>query len=232
MINYVVGQCMKKKLNQIFFNQDAERLAKQLLGKVLRAKYRNLWLSAQIIETEAYYIHEKSSHSSLGFTKKRKALFMPAGTIYMYYSRGNDSMNISAKGEGNAVLIKSGVPFEEKDSAAMIKTMQRLNPIKNLITNTQRVREKERLCSGKTLLCKSLHLTVREWDQQQFDDNRFFIEDVGYRPKNILKTTRLGIPADRDAHLPLRFIDADYALYATDRGRGVKHALNPSKNLL
>jgi len=43
-------------------------------------------LTAQILETEAYYLNDKASHASLGFTEKRKALFMPPGTIYMYFS--------------------------------------------------------------------------------------------------------------------------------------------------
>jgi DNA-3-methyladenine glycosylase len=94
-----------------FFDQDAQALAVALLGKVMRAKYRGRWLLARIVETEAYYLAEKSSHSSKGYTEKRKAMFMAPGTIYMYYSRGGDSMNISARGEGNAVLIKSGVPL-------------------------------------------------------------------------------------------------------------------------
>ena len=89
------------------FNQDAQVLAQALLGKVIRIKHDELWLAARIIETEAYFLADKASHASLGYTEKRKALFMPAGTIYMYYARGRDSLNSSAQGEGNAVLIKS-----------------------------------------------------------------------------------------------------------------------------
>ncbi len=56
-----------------------------------------LWLSARIIETEAYYVAEKGSHASLGYTEKRKALFLDGGHIYMYYARGGDSLNFSAQ---------------------------------------------------------------------------------------------------------------------------------------
>lgn len=66
------------KLDISFFNSEPLELAQKLLGKVLRVKYRNLWLSAMIIETEAYYLTEKGSHSSLGLTEKRRPLFMPA----------------------------------------------------------------------------------------------------------------------------------------------------------
>ena len=44
-----------------FFNRDPQIVAKALLGKVIRHFYQGIWLSAMIIETEAYYIHEKAS---------------------------------------------------------------------------------------------------------------------------------------------------------------------------
>jgi len=195
-----------------FFDQDAITLSKELLGKVMRVKYKGTWLSAQIIETEAYLIIDKSSHASLGFTDKRKGLFMSPGTIYMYYSRGADSMNISARGEGCAVLIKSGIPFEDdKTDLNMIEIMQKLNPIKN----SGVIRKPEKLCSGQTLLCNSLDLKVKEWDQKQFDKNKFYIEDVKINPSKIIQTKRLGIAEDRDSHLPYRFIDFEHVKNCT-----------------
>ena len=100
---------MPMMLPDAFFDRDAQLLARDLLGKVIRHRVNGLWLSARIIETEAYYIADKGSHASLGFTQKRKALFLDGGHIYMYYARGGDSLNFSAHGPGNAVLIKSGV---------------------------------------------------------------------------------------------------------------------------
>ncbi len=200
-----------------FFDRDAVMVAKDLLGKVLRVKHKNLWLSASIIETEAYYLVDKGSHASLGYTEKRKALFMPAGTIYMYYARGADSLNISCEGEGNAVLIKSAYPYLSEDNQKnnnqnkQLKKMQSLNPSKN--SNVPRSLAK--LCNGQTLLCKSLGLKVTDWDQAQFDRKRFFIEDIGYKPKEIIQAARLGIPKGRDEDLPYRFIDFFHAANCT-----------------
>jgi len=204
---------VEKRLKKSFFNQDAIKLAKALLGKVLCVRYQHLWLCAQIIETEAYYIHEKASHASLGFTEKRKALFMAPGTIYMYYSRGGDSLNISAKGEGNAVLVKSAIPYPKADSyPGMIKIMQKLNPLPN-----NRQREPLKLCAGQVLMCRALNLKVKQWDQQQFDAKHFFIKAVEYCPEKIITRTRLGIRKDRDAHLPYRFVDSNYLKYCTKK---------------
>ena len=198
-----------------FFNRDACLVAQQLLGKIIRRKYQGHWLAARIIETEAYYIEEKGSHASLGYTEKRKALFMPAGTIYMYYARGKDSLNISCKGKGNAVLIKSAYPFSDEPGNASsldtsIKIMQQLNP-----TVSGDTRSIEKLCKGQTILCQSLNLKVREWDQQQFDEKTFYFDDINKKPAQVIQTTRLGIPTSRDEHLPYRFIDYDFARFCT-----------------
>lgn len=194
-----------------FFDGDAQDLARRLIGKVLRRREGKLWLSARIIETEAYYLQEKGSHASLGYTHKRRALFMPAGTIYMYYARGGDSLNISAQGEGNAVLIKSAYPWSDAYSGAeALARMQSLNPAAD-----GSPRPPQRLCGGQTLVCRSMGLKVPDWDAQAFDPTTFFVSDVGARPSRLLRTTRLGIPPGRDEHLPYRFIDPDFAAYCT-----------------
>jgi DNA-3-methyladenine glycosylase len=197
-----------------FFNRDTCLVARELLGKVICRKYQGIWLKARIIETEAYYTEEKGSHASLGYTEKRKALFMPPGTIYMYYARGKDSLNISCKGPGNAVLIKSAFPVYKPSSDGQlpesIQLMQQLNP-----DNQGEARPPKKLCRGQTLLCQSMDIKVSEWDQKQFDKTQFYFEDTGVRPEKIIKTTRLGIPEGRDHELHYRFIDYEYASYCT-----------------
>lgn len=197
-------------LSQKFFNRDTITVAKELLGKVICVRHHDSWLQVQIIETEAYYLEEKGSHASLGFTEKRKPLFMSAGTIYMYYARGGDSLNVSTQGSGNAVLIKSGIPYG--DDSNMIKLMQQLNPRKHLA----QPREKMQLCAGQTLLCKALGLKVPQWNGKQFTKQHFYFTDIGYRPEKIVQTTRLGIPKGRDEHLQYRYIDFAYAKYCTN----------------
>lgn len=211
-------------LKDSFFDRDPSIVAKDLLGKIIYVKQDNLWLAARIIETEAYYLHEKASHSSLGYTEKRKALFMSAGTIYMYHSRAGDSLNISCHGEGNAVLIKSGIPYEKaKNYATMIAKMQQLNPQKNSVT----LRAEKKLCSGQTLLCKSLGLKIKNWDQKKLTKTQFYFADDNTKPTKIIIATRLGIAPHRDAHLMLRFIDYDNAEFCTSNPlKKKKHQLN------
>lgn len=198
-------------LDEAFFDRDALTVARQLLGKVIRHRVGDLWLSARVIETEAYYAAEKGSHASLGYTFKRRALFLPGGHIYMYYARGNDSLNFSAGGPGNAVLIKSAFPWLDAISGApSLALMQANNP-----DAQGRPRAQEALCAGQTLLCRALGLKVPEWDAERFDWQRLFVEDCGEQPRQIIQTTRLGIPLGRDEHLPYRFVDAAYARHCT-----------------
>lgn len=198
-------------LADAFFDRDAQTLARELLGKVIRHRVDGLWLSARIIETEAYYFEEKGSHASLGYTEKRKALFLDGGHIYMYYARGGDSLNFSAQGPGNAVLIKSGYPWvDELSGPASLAQMLLNNP-----DAQGRPRPSQKLCAGQTLLCKALGLKVPIWDAKRFDHEVLLVEDIGPAPAHIVQTTRLGIPHGRDEHLMYRFVDAAYAAYCT-----------------
>ena len=176
------------------------------MGKQLRRSWRGLWLSAWVVEAEAYFIHEQGSHASQGRTPSREALWAPPGTVYMYYSRGGDSLNVSCRGGGNAVLFKSGLAAAQGEA---LEAMRRLNPKRD-----GGLREPDRLCSGQTLLCKALDLRVPEWDGRAFDAE-LHVADAGYRPSAVARTTRLGIPKGRDEQLMLRYVDADRARFAT-----------------
>lgn len=198
-------------LGTSFFDQDSPALARALIGKVLRRRWKGLWLSARIIETEAYRLDDKGSHASLGYTHKRRALFMDGGTIYMYYARGGDSFNISAAGPGNAVLIKSAYPWIDAVSGpAALAAMQAENPAAGGAP-----RPPEKLCGGQVQLCRALALRVKDWDARQFDPQVLFVDDVGAAPPLLIQTTRLGITAGRDEHLPYRFVDPAYARFCT-----------------
>jgi len=198
-------------LPDAFFDRDAQTLARELIGMVIRHRVGKLWLSARIVETEAYYLDEKGSHASLGYTHKRRALFMDGGVIYMYYARGGDSLNFSAAGHGNAVLVKAGAPWRDALSGdAALARMQQNNPGANGAP-----RPLARLCAGQTLLCRALALKVPRWDARRFDPAALYVEDVGARPAVLIRTPRLGIPPGRDEHLPYRYVDAEYAASAT-----------------
>ena len=112
----------------------------------------------------------------------------------MYYARGGDSLNGSARGEGNAVLIKSAYPFSDSLSPAAGQRMMVVNnPIKSG-SAMPRARPLELLCAGQTLLCRPLGLRVTDWDQQQVDPVRLYFDDVGYTPSDPCSASAWGSP--------------------------------------
>ncbi len=192
-----------------FFDRPSPIVAKELVGKILLRRHGSLWLAAAIVETEAYG-GEKGSHSWLGRTPSREPMWAPAGTIYMYYSRGGDSLNISVNGAGHAVLIKAGRPWLDGPSGSeALAAMHALNP------GPRGPRPDHKLLAGQTLLARALNLRVPQWTGRQFDRGTFFIEDSGYRPASILRCRRLGIPEGRDEHLMLRYVDEAQVRSAT-----------------
>ncbi|MCB0278411.1 MAG: DNA-3-methyladenine glycosylase [Calditrichaeota bacterium] len=199
-----------KRLNpSVFFDADPRDIAPLVLGKLISHHYMNTWLTCRIIDVEAYLLTEKGSHASLGYTPKRQALFAKPGTIYMYYARGNDSFNISCRGDGNALLIKSAYPFvREVDDE--IRLMQELNKKGN------KERKVSELCAGQTLLCKSLNLKVTEWDNKQFENGKLELLDDGYQTECYIVSRRLGIPKGRDEDLMYRYTDFNFARNSTN----------------
>jgi DNA-3-methyladenine glycosylase len=196
-------------IDKSFFSKDPSIVASELLGAVLHHTINNVTLSAKIIETESYYLKDKGSHASLGYTHKRRALFMEPGTIYMYYARGGDSFNISCLGDGNAVLFKSGLAYTQNEKA--INIMMKNNPKVDGST-----RQFEKLCRGQTLLCKALALKVQDYNASEIPSKTVYItkENDGINEENI-QTTRLGIPTGRDENLMQRFILKRYARFVT-----------------
>lgn len=188
-----------------FFDQPALELAQALVGTVVVRRRRRLLLTARIVEAEAYARTEKASHSSLGRTPSREPMFAPPGTIYMYWSRGGPSLNVSARGPGDAVLIKAAVATAQ---GAAREVMHALNPRRD-----GERRPEHKLLAGQSLLCRALDLQVKEWTGRPFGGD-LAVADDGYRP-TLVQTARLGIPTGRDEHLPWRFVDRDHARSAT-----------------
>ena len=99
-----------KILPKEFFNRNAVKMAKDLLGKNLVRRVRGRTKKFKIIETEAYEgFKDKASHASRGKTPRNTPMFEEAGTIYVYFTYGMHYMlNIvcGPSGHPSAVLIR------------------------------------------------------------------------------------------------------------------------------
>ena len=92
------------RLQLPFYDKPCVDLAKALLGKRIVRVLDSEKLCGRIVETESYLGgDDKASHSYGGKqTAKNGAMFMPAGTAYVYNIYGiYTCLNISSKGEMN-----------------------------------------------------------------------------------------------------------------------------------
>lgn len=94
---------------ELDFTRNAPNVARALLGHELIVSDDEGERGGIIIETEAYTRHDPASHSFHGQTQRNKAMFMPAGTIYMYQIYGlHYCLNIvCGNSDGQAVLIRA-----------------------------------------------------------------------------------------------------------------------------
>jgi DNA-3-methyladenine glycosylase len=107
---------LAKALGVKFYQQPGERVARELIGKILVHRVGGRELRARIVETEAYLgPSDLASHSSKGRTKRTEIMFGRAGHAYVYFIYGMYEMfNIVAgkTGEAHAVLVRAAEPLD------------------------------------------------------------------------------------------------------------------------
>jgi len=182
------------KLPRTFYERDAITVAKELLGKLLVHNSEEGRTSGIIVETEAYMgVEDKASHSYGGKkTKRTSTLYDKPGTAYIYLVYGiHCLLNVVTGPEGvpMAVLIRA---LEPKEGIELMKARRQLEDIR-------------RLCKGPGSLTKAMGIGM-ELNGTDMTGDRLFIEDIGYHPREIVQTTRIGVDyAEEDALKPWRF---------------------------
>jgi len=182
------------KLPRTFYERDAIAVAKELLGKLLIHNSEEGRTSGIIVETEAYMgVEDKASHSYGGKkTKRTSTLYDKPGTAYIYLVYGiHCLLNVVTGPEGvpMAVLIRA---LEPKEGIELMKARRQLEDIR-------------RLCKGPGSLTKAMGIGM-ELNGTDMTGDRLFIEDIGYHPREIVQTTRIGVDyAEEDALKPWRF---------------------------
>lgn len=134
-----------------FYNISCEDLAKSLLGKIIVINYEGKRLAGKIVETEAYLGPiDKGAHSYKGKTERNTAMFMKPGTAYVYNIYGMYCcMNISANGDGAAVLLRALQPIENLELMDKLRT-------KGKKAGSLLKKDGVGLCNGPSKLCQAL----------------------------------------------------------------------------
>lgn len=173
------------KLPLAFYRQNAIQVAHDLIGSILVHRYRQRWLQARIVETEAYVGHQDlACHASKGLTPRTATMFLPGGVAYIYLIYGMYQMlNVvcSRRDDPQAVLIRAAEPLGWTADL-----------------------------SGPGKLTRALHITRADNARNLTGEILFFTKPNRSTPPRIMVAPRVGVDYAlhwKDAEL--RFFDAD-----------------------
>ena len=165
------------------FREDADVVARRLLGCVLRVHGTDRTRHARIVETEAYLgERDLACHASKGRTPRTESLYGPPGSAYVYLIYGMHRLfNVvtAAVGDPHAVLVRAVEPLDFEGRT-----------------------------HGPGLLANALGIELDD-DRSDLLSGRIRILE-GRGPARIATGPRIGVAyAGAWADAPLRFGDAD-----------------------
>lgn len=168
-------------------NNNADIVARRLLGSILEREIDGKIVRVKIVETEAYDQTDAASHSYNGRTPRVETMFGPAGHAYVYFTYGmHYCCNIVAgeAGFGAGALIRAVEPLMYSD----------------IMEARRKGRTGIELTNGPAKLCQALDIDKRLNGHDLHDlPLRLYIEPA--IPANeVIVTTRIGISKAKDAH--------------------------------
>lgn len=180
-----------KTLPRSFYDRSTLDVARDLIGKRLCCHLHDNFLSARIVETEAYIGREdEACHAATGRTNRNQVMFGPPGYTYVYFIYGMyHCLNVVTEREGfpAAVLIRAAEPregFGLTNEAGMIS----------------------RALSGPGKLCREFGLTL-EHNGLSLTGSKLFVADANEIPRAVSRSARVGLSKGNDKQW--RFFDAD-----------------------
>ena len=185
---------MTDPLPRAFYERPTDRVARDLLGKVLVHSAPGGTASGIVVEDEAYLGEmDPGSHASAGRTRRNDVMFGDAGIAYVYFTYGmHYCFNAVAKppGGAGAVLIRALEPLEGED--LMAKRRGREDPLS--------------LTSGPAKLTQALAIDGKHNGTDLTGSELYFEEGPPGKIK-IGTSRRIGLSRGRD--MPLRFYIED-----------------------
>ena len=188
------------RIERKFYMRDAVTVGKDILGKIIVKKTADgRIMSGRITEVEAYMgITDKASHSYGGRrTKRTEVMYKEGGYSYVFLIYGMyECFNVTVGREGDpqAVLIRGVEPLENK----------------NFMWEKRKVKKERDISNGPGKLTKALDITREDNGADLVAGENIWLEDDGYKVKDIVETTRIGIDyAEEDALKPWRFYIKD-----------------------
>ncbi|XP_054155559.1 uncharacterized protein LOC128954018 [Oppia nitens] len=201
---------MNRLSADFFNNKSCVDLAKALLGQILcrRLSPNGQTLKATIVETEAYLgAEDKASATYNGRrTEHLEPLYMTRGTCFVYMTYGMyHCMNLSADGNGNAVLLRAVQPIDGLDQMQSLRAKCRK-------TGTDTPYKQTLLANGPSKLCMAMDIDRHNINKVNITDSELIWLETGstVSDDDIVCTKRIGIDRAKEwANKPLRFYIKD-----------------------
>lgn len=172
------------RLNKTFFLRPADKVAKELLGKILCRKINGKIFRVKIVETEAYFGEEDPASRAVQNGDLRKTMLMEPATILTYGVHNHWLINFVTNelGKAEAVLLRA------------------LEPL-NFQANTK----------GPGLLTKALRIN-KDFHKKNICENEFLWleENEDNKEFEIVKSFRIGIKKDLPEKLRFYIKDNNY----------------------
>ena len=192
---------LSEKLSESFYQRDAVVVAKELLGKIFVRKHNNKYLTAKIVETEAYkQLNDEAAHSYNGKTLRNSVMFENGGKLYVYFTYGKHfcaNVVTGKENSGDAVLLRAFEPLNNLETLAEFRF------------NKSDLSEKEKinLCNGPAKLCQSFNILRSDNGKDFFGDEFFILNQKKLNDSEIVVSERIGIK--KSVNLPWRFYIKD-----------------------
>ena len=173
-------------LKKEFYERETITVAKQLIGKKLTRKIKNLKLTGIITETEAYRGRDDpASHAATNLTNRNRIMFGTVGMSYVYFTYGMYFMlNVVAKSK------------KQNAGAVLIRGIYPQDGIKIMIKN-RGMKDINKITNGPGKLTMAMNISMKENNLNLTKKSSIYISE-GIIPKKIKKSPRIGITKATD----------------------------------
>ena len=168
-------------LEKEFYERETVTVAKQLIGKKLTRKIKDVKLIGIITETEAYRgKDDPASHAATNLTNRNRIMFGPVGRSYVYFTYGMYFMlNVVAKSK------------KQNAGAVLIRGIYPQDGIKIMIKN-RGIEDINKIANGPGKLTMAMNISMKENNLDLTKKSSIYISE-GIIPRKIKKIPRIGI---------------------------------------
>lgn len=177
-------------VDRAFFDRATSVVARDLLGRVLRAREEDEVRAVRLVETEAYVADDPASHAFRGPTARNRSMFLRPGTLYVYRIHQVVCANLVTR-PGEAVLLRAGEPLRPGMSSP----------------------------SGPGRLCRSLGIRRSDDGTDLVESPRFSVSSARDGRGRVVVGPRVGIRRAADRPLRFALADSPWVSRPRPGGR-------------